>query len=156
MSYFQFTFFYFPLSSSLVGPFSDMAMGLPILCFSTSEALQTVSSFSEGLNWLNFFTFLLRRCVFQNLSNFWSVLKCKFQSRTHCVGFSPNSVEAIFLCLTQSIPIFSMELKWFFFPSHCFSFAAVSVADHNPCSRFPVIHSPPLRCQSFCCVYPCS
>lgn len=115
MSYFQFTFFYFPLSASLVGPFSDMAMGLPILCFSTSEALQTVSSFSEGLNWLNFFTFLLRRCVFQNLSNFWSVLKCKFQSRTHCVGFSPNSVEAIFLCLTQSIPIFSMELKWFFF-----------------------------------------
>lgn len=48
----------------------------------------------------------------------WSVLKCEFQSWTHCVLTRP-CVEAILLCLTQSITIFSMELKWFFSPAFC-------------------------------------
>lgn len=78
-------------SIDLVGPFSDTVKGLLIARLSTSGALKT-DLFLWGPKLIESFKFLVRRRVFQNLSNFWSVLKCEFQSWTHCTGFLPNNV----------------------------------------------------------------
>lgn len=61
--------------------------------------------------------------------------------------------KVLLLCFTRSFPFYSKGFKWLFFL--LLFILSVTVSEHNPHSR--VLWSClPWRCQSFCCLYPCS